>query len=430
MKTTTKIRGFWVIAWILFLSTPVFAFHVEKEELADTVNFDAFYGRIVDSQSGRVLPFAAIEAIGSNVATVSNIDGAFTIKIAKDADVSELKISYLGFSNKSVPLDEFRKTSIQTVSLVPNSVQLDEVTIRPQNALELINDVLASIRDNYSPDPMMMRGFYRETIQRGRNYASISEAVIDIYKGAYTSNIQFDQVKLYRGRKSADVEKMDTVLFKVQGGPNTTLLLDVVKNPYILFSPEYEDIYDFTLSNVVSIDDKLHYVISFKQKSHVDDPYYGGNLYVDMDKLAISEAEFELNTENKEEAARLFIQRKPMGMSIAADKAVYRAKYTIEEDRWYFSYARAEVKFVVNWKKKLFNTTYSTMSELAITDRTYDDIEKFSGKERFRTNDIMSDKVYIFFDQGFWEGYNVIEPDQSIESAIRRLNRKYLKRNG
>ena len=28
------------------------------------------------------------------------------------------------------------------------------------------------------------------------------------------------------------------------------------------------------------------------------------------------------------------------------------------------------------------------------------------------------------------EGYNVIEPDQSIESAIRRLNRKYLRRNG
>jgi hypothetical protein len=42
----------------------------------------------------------------------------------------------------------------------------------------------------------------------------------------------------------------------------------------------------------------------------------------------------------------------------------------------------------------------------------------------------MDEKVFIFFDEDFWEGYNVIEPDQSIESAIRRLNRKYLRRNG
>jgi hypothetical protein len=42
----------------------------------------------------------------------------------------------------------------------------------------------------------------------------------------------------------------------------------------------------------------------------------------------------------------------------------------------------------------------------------------------------MDEKVYIFFDEDFWQGYNVIEPDQSIESAIRRLNRKYLRRNG
>ena len=194
-------------------------------------------------------------------------------------------------------------------------------------------------------------------------------------------------------------------------------------------SEEFTEIYTFHLSDVISIDDRLHYVVSFKQNAYVDDPFYKGRLYIDMDKLAISEAEFELNVENQEEAARMFIQRKPMSMSIIPERAVYRAKYTIDENRWYFSYARAEVKFRVNWKKKLFNTTYSTMSELAVTDRTYEGIEKFAGKERFKSNDVMNEKVYIFFDQGFWEGYNVIEPDQSIESAIKRLNKKYLRRN-
>ena len=430
MKNLLIYKKAWIMALVVLISASAHAFTGEDDELNDTITFKAYYGRVVDATSGRTLPFATIEAVGSNIATVTNIDGEFTLKIARESDISEMKVSYIGFKNKTIALNEFKDNRSLAIRLEASSVQLQEITIRPEDAIELIMDALRGISDNYSVDPMMMRGFYRETIQRGRNYVSISEAVVDIYKGAYSNDFQVDQVKLFKGRKSADVEKMDTVLFKVQGGPNTAILLDVVKNPYILLSEEYYDIYNFQLSDVISIDDRLHYVVSFHQRSYVDDPYYIGKLYIDMDKLAITEAEFELNVSNKEEAARLFIKRKPVGMSIIPEKAVYRAKYTIGDNRWYFSYARAEVKFKVNWKKKLFNTTYSTMSELAITDRTYEGIEKFASKERFKTRDIMNEKVYIFFDQDFWEGYNVIEPDQSIESAINRLNRKYLKRNG
>ena len=150
---------------------------------------------------------------------------------------------------------------------------MEEVTIRPKDALKLMADVLDNIQKNYSLVPMMMRGFYRETILKNKNYVSISEAVIDVYKGSYANDFQVDQVKLFKGRKSADVERMDTVLFKVQGGPSTTILLDVVKNPYILLSPDYADIYNFEITDVIAIDDKLHYVVSFNQKDFINEPY-------------------------------------------------------------------------------------------------------------------------------------------------------------
>ncbi len=418
------------MALAMVLSMGVRAQSAAEDLVFDTLNYRAFSGQVIDADNNRTLPFATVEAVGSNAATVTNIDGEFIIKLPIETSVSSLKISYIGYSNKIVALGEFREGRTLTVLLEPSSIRLQEITIRPEDALNLIMDALSYIKDNYSEEPMMMRGFYRETIERGRNYVSISEAVVDIFKGSYTNVFQTDQVKLFKGRKSADVERMDTVLFKLQGGPNTAVLLDVVKNPYILLSEQYNDIYEFRLTDVVTIDERLHYVVSFQQKSHVDDPYYLGKLYVDMEKLAITEAEFELNTENEEEAARLFIQRKPMSMSIIPERAVYRAKYTIDENRWYFTYARAEVRFKVDWNKKLFNTTFTTMSELAITDRTYEGIEKFAAKDRFRPTDVMDEKVYIFFDEDFWEGYNVIEPDQSIESAIRRLNRQYLRRNG
>jgi hypothetical protein len=430
MKTSFTKKGSLFVALALLLTIPAWAMPSDDDTVFDTVNYRAFNGRVLDSESNRGLPFATVEVIGSNIATVTNIDGDFVIKIPKESAATALKISYIGFGNMTVSLGEFREGRSTDIRLVPKSIQLQEITVRPEDALNLIMDALSDVKNNYSEEPMMMRGFYRETIEKGRNYVSISEAVVDIYKGGYTNTFQIDQVKLFKGRKSADVEKMDTVLFRLQGGPNTAILLDVVKNPYILLSDQYADVYDFTLTDVITIDDRLHYVVSFNQKPYVEDPYYKGKLYVDMEKLAITEAEFELNTENEDEAARMFIQRKPLGMDIIPERAVYRAKYTIDNNRWYFTYARAEVKFKVDWKKKLFNTTFTTMSEMAITDRTYEGIEKFAAKERFKTNDVMDEKVYIFFDEDFWEGYNVIEPDQSIESAIRRLNRKYLRRNG
>jgi len=426
METSAIMKPMVLVLFVLLLHM-----QVKGQETMDPVagNITTYQGRVVDAENGRSLPFATIEAVGSNVATVSNIDGEFTIKISEGSQVKELKISYIGYKNSTEELSRFRDSRTINISLQPSAVHLQEITIRPVDATSLIAEVLDNVKTNYSNEQMMMRGFYRETIQRGRNYASISEAVVDIYKGSYVNNFQIDRVKLFKGRKSADVEKMDTVLFKLQGGPNTAILLDVVKNPYVLLTNNYAGIYDFTITDVIALDDQLHYVVSFKQKPHVDEPFYAGKLYIHMDHLAITEAEFELNTENAEEAARLFIQRKPMGMTITPERAAYRSKYTIEDNRWYFSYARAEVKFKVNWKKKLFNTTYNTMSELAITDRTHEGIEKFTARERFRAGDVMNEKVYTFFDQDFWEGYNVIEPDQSIQSAVRKLNRIYLRRN-
>jgi hypothetical protein len=111
-------------------------------------------------------------------------------------------------------------------------------------------------------------------------------------------------------------------------------------------------------------------------------------------------------------------------MEITPEVATYRAQYREQDGKWYFAYSRAEVKFKVNWKKKLFNTYYTTMSEMAITDRTNEEVIKFAGKEKLRYSDVFSEQVEAFTDPEFWGEYNVIEPDQSIESAIRRLSRK------
>ncbi|MGC9343415.1 MAG: carboxypeptidase-like regulatory domain-containing protein [Bacteroidales bacterium] len=400
----------------------------DKNVQGDTLIIKTYRGIVKDAESNDILPFATVEAAGTNVATVTNIDGEFTIKIANNSGVSGLKFSYIGYSNRVVSLSEFEENKERDVELAPVAARIKELTIRPVYGPEFMAEVLRKVSENYNTEPQMMTGFYRETIKNRRNYVSISEAVVDIYKSGYKNTLQIDQVKIDKGRKSADVEKMDTILFKLQGGPTVSLLLDVVKNPYILLTEEYAKVYNFTLENVISLDDRLHYVVEFKQKPYIKDPYYYGRLFIDMDKLAISEAEFSLNTENEDQAARFFIEKKPVGMNLIPEKATYRSSYTIQDDHWYFNYARAEVKFIVDWDKKLFNDVYTIMSEIAITDRRTGSAEKINFKERFKRHDILDEMVYVYFDPEYWGDYNVIEPDQSIESAIRKLNRKFERR--
>ena len=398
------------------------------DEAIDTTNFIVYTGKVIDAEDNTPLPFATIESEQTNIATVTNIDGEFLLKTSRDIELASLKISYVGYKNQTIPAQRYRNLDNMEILLKPSTVNLQEITVRSEDAEGLISEVLMNIKNNYSQKEMMMTAFYRETIKKRRNYVSISEAVVDIYKSPYASSFKFDQVKLVQGRKSADVEKMDTVLFKVQGGPVTTLLLDIVKNPYLLLTDEYKEVYSFRISGVISINDRLHYLVTFDQKPHVTTALYHGKIFIDMDKLAITEAEFELNMDNEEEVASMFIRKKPAGMTVLPERAAYRAKYTIDSDStWYFNYARAEVKFDVKWKRKLFKTQYNTMSEIAITERNDKPAEKIPYRERYKRSQVLDDLVYVFFDQNFWGGYNVIEPDQSIESAIRKLNRKFIR---
>ena len=111
-------------------------------------------------------------------------------------------------------------------------------------------------------------------------------------------------------------------------------------------------------------------------------------------------------------------------MDVTPDMVTYRVKYREQDGRSYFTYSRAEVKFKVDWKRKLFNTFYTTMSEIAITDRTNEEVIKIPSREKIRYTDVFSEEVEAFADPDYWGDYNVIEPDQSIESAIRRLSRR------
>jgi len=384
-----------------------------------------FKGKVVDAETGTPLVFASVAVKETNVATVTNIDGEFLIKITETQISRNLEVSFLGYKNKVVPLTDLREDGYKNViNMVSAPIPIKEIIVKPIDPDAIVRNCISHIGKNYVDEPNLMTAFYRETIRKNRTYVSIGEAVVEIFKAPYDNDLRFDGARIYKGRKGSDVQKMDTVLFKLQGGPVTVLQLDIAKNTQDVLTLDAMKYYDYSLSTVVEIANKPHFVVMFKQKPTVDMPLFMGNLYIATDTYALTEAEFGFNLEDKDAVTSIFIKKKPLGMEVTPEVATYRVRYREQDNKWYLAYSRAEVKFKVDWKKKLFNTFYTTMSEIAITDRTNEEVVKFAGKEKIRYNDVFSEQVEAFTDPEFWGEYNVIEPDQSIESAIRRLSKK------
>jgi len=381
-------------------------------------------GRVVDAETKQPLVFAGIAVQESNVSTVTNLDGEFTLKIG-EGETGKLEISYVGYKNRVMDIDEMKTNGQRNIiELETAMIPIKEVIVKPLIPSEIMEQVISRFNENYPAVSNDMTAFYRETIRKNRSYISIGEAIVEVFKAPYQNDLRFDAVRIYKGRKSNDVEKMDTVLFKLQGGPTTTLYLDVVKNPETFLTSEAIEQYDLELSSIAVIDDRTNYVINFYQKPFITTPLYQGRLFIDIETYAVAQAEFAFNLENKELATSMFIRKKPMGMQVTPEVTSYMVRYREVDGKWYFTHSRAEVKFKVDWKKKLFNTNFTTMSELAITDRTDKDVVKFTSRERIKPTDVFSEEVAAFADPDFWGDYNVIEPDQSIEAAIRRLSSK------
>lgn len=394
--------------------------------LNDTIEYKEYRGIVIDSKTKKPLEFATLLINGTNISTITNSQGNFLLKVPKRFANRRVSISFLGYTSKVINLADFDSDHM-IIKLETYIEELSEVKINIKDATSLIQEVLKRKGDNYYNDNLKMTSFYRETIKKRRTYVSLSEAVVEIYKQPYTT-YRSDILKLYKARKSTDYNKLDTVAFKLRGGPFNTLYVDIMKNTSMLFDEDMVEIYDFTFDNPTKIDNRVIYVVNFKQKKHINDPYFYGKLYIDAKTLALTNAKYYLNLENKQKASQFFIVKKPKDVDVLPIEAYYQVEYREKDGKWYYGYSRIELGFKIDWSKKWFNTIYYTTIEMAVTDWEKSDASQLPKlKDRLRPSVIMSDNTSGFKDPEFWGAYNVIEPDKSIESAIEKIQKQLKK---
>ena len=384
-------------------------------------------GVVRDKENRKKLENVAVSLVGTPIGTVTNAEGVFLLKIPHMDTIPQLELSHIGYMNArfSASAPEGSNNMYATILMIPIALQLNEVVAYGNSARRIVEEALERIPKNYPSGESMTSAFYRETVQKGHRYISISEAMLDVYKTSYRQRTSDrDKVQIDKARRLLSQKQSDTLGVKVVGGPNLPLFMDVVKNAYALFDEETLDYYSFVQEPSVFIDDRLQYVISFRPRVKLDYALYVGRVFIDREHLAFTRAEFELDLSDRERAIAAILYKKPLGLRFRPLKVSFLITYRQHDGVTCLNYICNEMCFKCDWKRRLFSSSYVARSEMVAVDREEHPERVIARRDAFKPYQVFYDIVKEYWSEDFWKDYNIIEPTESLEDAVKKLRKQ------
>lgn len=373
-------------------------------------------GTVVDLATGRPLESVHVSIPGLHQATVTNADGFFILKSHRP--IREIICSYLGYRSQRVKPGE----GLLKVALQRETLSLQEASIISGDARDIVEAAVSRLQDTYCTEPQLLECFYRETLQKRNRYTYVAEAVARLYKSAYNGYIVGDAAALEKSRVLVSQRRSDTLSVKFQGGPNMALSMDVLKNKEVLFDDGELNLYRFEMLPAAYINDRLQFVVKMSPNAMADYALYHCVVYIDRELLTFTRVEASLDMADKAKATRVMLVSKPFSLRFFPEECSLVLNYRLENGKTRLEYCRSTIRFACDWRKRLFRTHYTAVNELVVTDVRPDAIP-IPRKERFRSHDFLPDQAAFFYDPAFWADYNIIEPSESLEHAIKRLRK-------
>lgn len=397
------------------------------------VNFDTVYGQhtskikgIVADENNIPLSYVSIK-IGTQISTMTNGEGSFTVSIADAQRKDSLNFSYIGYENLKLPL-----LNLQTglkVTLLREVVNLKEIIISEVTAESIIANAMKNIPLNYATEPFEMIGFYREIGRVDSNYLSFAEALLNILNQGYVDKDKKDLVVINKERsvkKVGEAEVNNPFHAAVKGVPYIVLENDLVKNPGAIFGKNYLSKYNYEISNSVSVNGEEAYVINFDQKDDIKKALYKGTVVIIKSSYAIVSIDFVLSPKGKAYAKSdvSFLQRPFMsllGYNIQKVNEELSEKYMKINDKWYPYFYKIETTHRVKAKKQQIDGNLYISAELFISKTNPQPKNNYS-KVKVMPADYIFNKLTNTYSDDYWEGFDFIQTTNSLKAIVEKIH--------
>lgn len=378
-------------------------------------------GRVTDQTTGNPLPYASVGIPERGFGIPTNLDGFFQLRVPNDFLEKALKISHLGYKTQEIPLYLLRDNFVD-ILMETEYISMQEVVIRYYDPKAIIHQMLEKREQNYSEKPVNLLSFYREGVKRNNKFLNYSEAVFRVYKAP--ANVLYDnQVMVVKARNIVNASQADTLVLKLRSGVHNSLELDIMKKLPDFLDPEFIDDYEFIRADIVTRNNHSLYAIEFAQKRTVRGPLFMGILFIDIEDLALVEADFEINPRYINEARDQFFIRRFQNFVPNIERAFYSVSYQKYNGRYYLKHVRGELTMKIRRKNAIFSNNYFAFIEMAVGQIEDQNVTRFSRREVLSPRTTFVDLGYRY-DDGFWGEFNVITPEKEIMEAFINVKSK------
>lgn len=379
-------------------------------------------GNVYDRQGNKPVPYASIGISDENLGTITNADGYFMLKLPSKYAGSSLLVSHMGYLSPEIPIGLLDEQKVD-IFLERRVISLQEVIIRYIDPVNIVTKAMQEREQNNSVYPVYITAFYREGVRKNDRYISYSEAVFKIFKSSYRFSESADQVRQLKSRKVQNTSLRDTVMLKLKGGILSALQLDIVKSVpgFLDLAPPME--YSYSYTDLVSYNNRDAYAINFEQAEGIDGALYKGTLYIDNRNFAILGADFEINPAHLDKAVDNLILKKSRRLVVKLEKISYKVSYSNFNGRYYLSHARCDLQLRTRMRNHITSDDFSTFLEMAACHIDTINVVRFDREEVLKPNVVFSDLPYVY-DESFWGEYNIITPEEKLNEALSRINRK------
>jgi len=377
-------------------------------------------GKIIDIETHEPLPFAAMALKNTGKGTVTNNNGNFGMKITPDLLNDTLSVSYLGYLRKEISVKEALGKNL-TISMKREFISIPEIIIKNQNPQEIVARALRAIPKNYGITPALMTGFYREGVLKKSELQTYSEAILQIYKSAYTGTLFGDQIKVYKSRKIENTDRRDTLAVRLKAGLSTCLELDGAKNTFDFLTSPTD--YTYHLTDIVTYDDESAYAIEFEQRENVDLPLFEGTIYINTVDYGILSVEFDINPKYIHKMKDSFVSNNSHGFNTWPTSVKYTVSYRKMDNRYFLNHVRGDLIFTSSQKRKLFNTQFKVFFELAVTETVLTNVTRFDREDLAPIHSVFS-RTIKNYDAQFWGNQDFLRPEDNLLKALKNMNVK------
>jgi len=377
-------------------------------------------GIIIDEETAEPLPFATIGLKNKGKGTVTNFNGEFGLSLSPQFYDDTLSVSYLGYFGREIPVIQALGNNL-TITMMKEFIAIPEIIIRNQIPQDIVARTFNSIPENYGNTPASMTGFYREGVLKKSELQTYSEAVLQIYKSAYSGTLLRDQIKVFKSRKIENTNRSDTLAIRLKAGLSTCLDLDGAKNTFDFINPASLAEYTFRLTDIVTYDDETAYAIEFQQRESIDLPLFKGTIYINTTDFGILNAEFEINPALIHKMKDSFVSNSSGGFTTWPVSVKYSVGYRKLGNRYFLNHVRGDLVFASKQKRKLFNSQFMVFFELAVTETDLKNVSRFEREELAPIHSIFS-KTINSYDPLFWGNQDFLRPEDNLLQSLKNMN--------